>query len=170
MADGNENVSTDFQLVNRITGKTLFPDGISDDMVPEKKGEVLPLFSVYGMARGIVSGETHYGEWWGVTGMFEASRLTDGEIFRAPKLIIPHQAANMSLVEAVTETQDKVQEEGGPKKSAAVQFAFEVGIVKANRSGGSPYEWASKPLLPVGETDPLQALRSEISGALPAPA
>jgi hypothetical protein len=47
------------------------------------------LYTVAGIATGTKVGQSTYGEWIGIRGSFEVTRLEDGKVFKAPLMILP---------------------------------------------------------------------------------
>src|SRR5271170_2739903 len=50
------------------------------------------LFTVIGIATGIRTGQSTYGEWTGLKGEFEVVRCEDGKVLQAPIMILPDRA------------------------------------------------------------------------------
>lgn len=120
-------------------------------------GTLLAVATLIGIARSYTAGESEYGAFLKFAGDFEAVRMSDGEVFRSARLILPPIIADQ-LQTAVDADADK----GG------VQFALELGIKGSDNQVG--YEWAVRPLGKLsGTADPLAALREEAQKALPAP-
>lgn len=122
----------------------------------DKKNPNADVMRVAGIATGVKTGVSTYGDWTALIGDFKAVNLETSEVFRAGKCFLPETA--MSLVLGAL---------GGEVSS--VQFAFEIITVEADTSCG--YEYRVKPLVESSESDPLNQLVSSVPGflALPSP-
>src|SRR5271170_6079830 len=98
------------------------------------------LFTVIGIATGLRTGQSTYGEWTGLKGEFEVVRCEDGKVLQAPIMILP-DAAMAELGAAIW-----------PK-----QFAFLVRVVPSAKPEGFEYE--IKKLVEPGPHDALDELR-----------
>lgn len=139
-------MSSEIQLISKIAPRTVvgrFPK-------PTKQEK---LFSVYGLASGLQSGESSYGTWECLTGNFEAVNLATGEAFQSPRCFLPHTAHGMIA------SQFKTGAEG-----VSVKFALEIGVKPAETSVG--YEYTVTPLVKPSEDDAMAKLRGEVSGQL----
>lgn len=135
------------ELIRKISAKTV----IGKIEKPEK---AKPLFHVYGIARGVRTGESTYGPWVALIGQFEAVNLESGETYQAPQCFLPEPIGSMMAAQ--------VQDDD----TESVQFGLEVGIKPADTATG--YEYTSKALVESREADPLADLRSKMP-ALEAP-
>jgi hypothetical protein len=114
------------------------------------------LFRVLGMASGMKTGVSTYGEWVAFMGQFEATVIETGEVFRAGKLFLPPIASNLLQ---------------GAVNGSPVEFGFDVGVTPAPNSA-TGYEWTVTPILEVSESDPVKLLANKLTAnapALPAP-
>ena len=105
------------------------------------------LFTVIGIATGIRSGQSNYGEWTGLKGQFEVVRCDDGKVLQAPIMILP-EPAMMELV--------------GSGFGYPLQFAFLVRVVPSFNSAGFEYE--VRKLVEPRPYDALDELRMLIVG------
>lgn len=137
------------ELIKKISAKTVF----GNVTAPEKPIE---LYSVMGIANGIKSGQSTYGEWISLTGQFEAQNMETGEAYAAPQCFLPEPLQGMIVAKIRTP-----DEQG---KTVSVRFAVVVGIKPAKSTLG--YEYTVRELVDASENDPLADLRK----ALPAPA
>jgi hypothetical protein len=87
----------------------------------------MDLFTVIGVAIGVKSGQSTYGEWSGLRGQFEVVRCSDGETLQAPLIILP-EAATDSL-----SPYDKVID------CFPFEFGLLVGIDPATNQAGFEY-------------------------------
>ena len=134
-------------LIKKITPKTVLG---ASPTPPEK---ATALFRVMGIASGVRTGRTQYGDFTGLTGQFEAVRIDTGETFIAPQCFLPEPMNGM--IAAKVQTRD---EETGNTMTA--QFAVEVGVKPATNNVG--YEYTVRPIVEVEEADPLAALRKAL--------
>lgn len=79
------------ELVDIETGKKLSAKIIIGKRIG-KIDKPMDLFSVIGVATGVKSGQSTYGEWQGWRGQFEVVRCSDGKVMQAPLLILPPAA------------------------------------------------------------------------------
>ncbi len=143
-------------LIRKISAKAVL--GAS----PEKPKKAINLFTVIGIAQGVQTGTTDYGEWTALKGQFEATNKETGEVFQAPKCFLPDPLNGM-----IAATLQETDEEGN-RVNSSVQFAVEVGVKPADTATG--YEYTTKEIVESNEADPLAALRDAVTKALPAPA
>lgn len=147
------------QYVTKITTKKIGIQPKGKDK-PEL-GKVVMLATLIGIARDYKIGTSEYGEFAKFSGDFEATRASDGEVFRSARLILP-----AIFADSLRERLDADNGDGGAR--AGVQFAVEIGVVGSEVAIG--YEWTLAPIGKVsGNADPLAALREEAQKALPAP-
>jgi hypothetical protein len=123
--------------------------------------EPIALMTVYGMAVGVKTGTSSYGDWTALLGQFKAIHAETGELFESPQLFLP-EVALVPLRVALA---------AGDARS--VKFAIKL-LVKESASrkpGGSVYEYTFENVLAPAEDDPILALESEMrkQGLLPAP-
>jgi hypothetical protein len=103
------------------------------------------LFTVIGIATGLRTGQSTYGEWTGLKGEFEVVRCEDGKVLQAPIMILP-DAAMARLASCVWPT----------------SFAFLVRVVPSLNEQGFEYE--VKDLVPPQPFNALDELRMLIVG------
>ena len=135
-------------LIKKISAKTV----VGTVTAPEK---ATPLYTVMGIANGIKSGQSTYGEWIALTGQFEAMNLETGESVAAPQCFLPDPLQGMIVAKIRTPDDNGV--------TPSVRFAVEIGIKPAKSTLG--YEYTVRELVDAQENDPLADLRK----ALPAP-
>ncbi|HET8707117.1 MAG TPA: hypothetical protein VFM46_12515 [Pseudomonadales bacterium] len=155
------------QLLKKMSVKTLLGNVLA--LFPEdpetkqpKLGDKMDLFQIIGIAHTTKSGESNFGPWTSFKGMFEATRLDTGEIFRSGELFLPDVATD-ALLPAVHKN---VEDDGH-----GVEFAMVIGAnTVADRTNPKivKYEFTCKPLLDVAESDPLAAFKNRVP-ALAAP-
>lgn len=135
-------------LIKKISAKTI----VGNLSAPEK---ATPLYTVIGIANGIKTGNSTYGEWLALTGRFEAVNIETGEAYVAPQVFLPEPM--QGLIAATVRTPDDIG------NTPSVKFAVEVGFKPAKSVLG--YEYTVRELIDAEENDPLADLRK----ALPAP-
>jgi len=138
-------------LIKKISAKTI----VGDVSPPEK---ATALYTVIGIANGIKTGNSTYGEWLALTGQFEAVNLETGEAYVSPQVFLPEPL--QGLIAAKVRTPD----ENG--KMPSVQFAVEVGFKPSKSTFG--YEYTVRELVDSSDNDPLADLRKALP-ALPKP-
>jgi hypothetical protein len=132
------------ELLNKITLK-----GMDTQPKPGSVKNAVALVRIFGRSQGYKVKTSDYGESLAFTGTFEAIRLADGAVFRAPKVFLPKQIEGL-LGSAHDNT------EGEP-----IDFAVEVGVKPAKNAYG--YEWTVKPLFESkGPADQLAHLRESV--------
>lgn len=116
----------------------------------ENDGDTYKAYSIYGIANGIKTGVSNYGEWTAFQGKMEAVNYVSGESFAAPQCFIPEPLQSM-LKDALADND-------------TIEFAFSV-HVKRRDDLKEGYEYITEPHKAAQEADPLAALRN----LLPAP-
>ena len=139
-------------LIKKISRKTV----VGDVSPPEKATD---LYTIMGIANGVKTGSSMYGEWLALTGQFEASNLETGEVFAAPVAFLPEPLNGLIAA--------KVRTPGEDGKGVSVKFAVMVGVKPAKNQFG--LEYTVRELVDVKENDPLADLRQALP-ALPKPA
>lgn len=144
------------ELIKKITAKTVLGDR------PERpaKGTV-DLYTVYGIANGLVQRESDFGPWTKLTGSFEAVRIKDGEVFNSGACFLP-EPMNSMLAAQLSQTDKE-----GKRTTRAVEFSIMVSVKRTDTAIG--YEYVAKSLVTLDQADPLAALREKTVKALPAP-
>lgn len=143
------------ELLRKLSTKTVLGD--RPDRPKDKK--TVSLYSVYGIANGVQTGESDYGSWSKLKGSFEAVRISDGEVFQSGACILPEPVNSMISAELQQVDND------GKRVTQSVQFSFEVGVKRTETAIG--YEYVATTLVESGGADPLAALRKETAKALP---
>lgn len=123
------------------------PKSITGKIVKPENEKPVWLYKVFGVANGTKEGESNYGHWIAFTGTFKAIR-NDGESFRSGQCFLPATATNLVL--------PSLKNEG----TNAVEFAFNVGVKKADNQIG--YEYIVEPILNVSDNDPIMLLEQKI--------
>lgn len=139
-------------LIRKISSKTVLGG------VPEVPTKATPLYTVIGVATGVRTGASSYGEFTALKGQFEATNLATGEQVTAPQCFLPEPLNGMIAAQLAM-----VDDDGNPLAKTA-RFAVEVGVIPAKTATG--YEYTARELVDTTENDPLADLRK----ALPAPA
>ncbi len=143
------------KLSKKITAKELL--GKTSVFVRENVdvGETAKLYAVAGIAKGIETGVSTFGEWVAFVGQFEATIYHSGEIVRAPKAFVPEPLCTMLM--------------GGLEQNDSIEFAFEVGVTRSedDDDGKVSFEYNVHPLTEVSENTGISHLTKLIT--LPAP-
>ncbi len=158
------------QLLNKITMKAM--DVSPEQTVTEKDdaGKQSPVASVFGIhltkkqgnvAVARVFGRaasckpkvSDFGESFEFRGNFEATRLSDGEVFKSSKLFLP-KVLEALMADALGQSEE------------ALDFVVEIGVKESGNA--HHYEWTVKPLMESKTADALAHLRPAAEANLPA--
>ena len=155
------------QLLNKITTKAMSCQptqgvhGDGDKAIPcalmfnlpvlEKVG-IIPVARIFGRANSCKSKTSDFGESFQFNGNFEATRLSDGEIFRSSKLFLPKVLEG--LMADALQTSDE-----------ALDFVVEIGVQYSKNA--HHYEWTVKPLMESQQADQLAHLREKATANIP---
>lgn len=120
-------------------------------LAPKSGEKPVDLFTVFGIANGTKHGETQYGDWQALTGVFEAVRASDGKRFQSGTCFLPGAVGTM-LIGGL-----KAAQESNP--DASVSFAILVGIKFSEVAIG--YEFTTKNIVKLEQADPLADLRDK---------
>jgi hypothetical protein len=143
------------QLLKKITAKQLLGDVAKYVKENVEVGESKQLYAVAGIARGIETGVSAYGEWVAFKGKMLATIYHSGEIAQSAKAFIPEPLCS-HLREAMGEHEE-------------IEFAFEVGVArKEDDERGVNFEYTVNVLTEVQEADELAHL-TKLIPALEAP-
>lgn len=140
-------MSNNVEFLKKITVKGVCG---AIDTKPEKAAAIM---TVYGLANEAKADRSDYGDYVRFGGSFEAVDMNSGKAYRSGRMILPGIAEGL-LAGALS--QDNTE---------SVQFALEIGIKPSKSPVG--YDYTVKPLVEVGENDPLADLRGKL--ALPSP-
>jgi len=81
------------RILKKISGKTVFGDMRKLLSADVSDGDVIPVFRFTANVTGTKNGETDNGPWMSLNGTCYATNLQTGEVFTAPALFIPIEAA-----------------------------------------------------------------------------
>lgn len=123
---------------------------------PEEEGETALLYTIYGSASSVRSGESSYGEWTALIGTFEAVRAEDNVVFQGGQAFLPEPMSSMMAA--------KLRE----IDAQAIDFALKV-YIKCRPDLARGYEYIGEPIHDATASDPLEKMRSLAKAALPAP-
>lgn len=141
------------KIVKKISMKTICGK-VSVKNLPDEGDK--PLMRVIGQAKGIKTGTSDYGDWAALTGIFEATNIETGEVYRSGVCFMPEIAQDMVIPALMQDS------------ATAVDFAFEIGA-EASEDSSVGYVYTIKPLIEAAESDPLRALSEQVQKSLPAP-
>ena len=84
-------------LKKKITVKTMGFSSTKDirKIAESGEGTPVPLIRVVGLVNGTKTGESDYGPWTGLTGMFRATNIHTGEEASAPVAFVPQYITEM---------------------------------------------------------------------------
>lgn len=140
------------QLIKKIGSKQVLGNvtkWVQDNLKGEGPefvdGMTKDAFTVYGIAKGVKTGVSTYGEWTAFQGTFEGVNLITGEAYAAVQCFVPEPLQSM-LIEAM-------------KKASTIEFAFKVGV-KRRDDLERGYEYVVTPLTETQEANPLAHLKA----------
>lgn len=136
-------------LLKKLSVATVYGE-ISKDS--ESVANSSPIIRVFGIASGIRTGQSNFGDWVAFTGDFGAINLESGEAFRGPQVFIPQPAQGML--------------EAALSKSDNVEFAFEIGV-KPSKKGSMGYEYTVRPIKEASDAAAFAALADLSRADLP---
>lgn len=154
------------KVLNKITTATIGVD-VEKEIAKNAKGKDVSvakknehnslLFRVGGIASGIESGSSQFGDWIAFEGQFQAVLIETGEVFRSPRLFLPGMAESLLKGAVTTAT--------GP-----VSFLFDIGVTP-DPEGAVGYQWeVTSQMEPDEGNDPVsQLFAAKDVPALPAP-
>lgn len=145
------------KIVKKITAKVV-SGGIDIlklakfiDLPGNNDGSVMPLFNIIGQASDFTTGQSDYGPYVKLLGVFKAVNIDTGEEFRSGACMLPGSGNDM-----VYGALRGLGEQGG-----AVEFAFRVGV-KRDKSAGVGYAYDVEQVVVAGQADPLAALEKSL--------
>jgi hypothetical protein len=118
------------------------------------------LMHVIGKANRVKEGTGDFGPWQKLLGQFEAVNLATGEIYVAPQCILPEPMNGMIAGQILN---------AEPGAAPVIDFALEVGVKATGKAGGTGYEFTTRPLVEMRETDALSELRKAVPKLIAAP-
>lgn len=126
---------------------------VFNDILLTKAAGTVPVARVFGRATSCKSKVSDFGESFEFKGNFEATRLSDGEVFRSAKLYLPKLLEGL-MADALANSDD------------ALDFVVEIGVKASGNA--HHYEWTVKPLMDNQAADPLAHLRAAVAKDMPA--
>lgn len=141
--------------VKKLSVATVFGGIQRDTLKRILDGERIKVMMVYGMAVGVKTGQSTYGDWTALVGQFKAIHPETGEVSEAATLFLP----DVALI--------PIQVQLAANNNQAVSFAMEVYASAAvnPKPGGSPYEYSFEHVLPPAEDDPVRRLELRMAEA-----
>lgn len=115
--------------------------------------KVVPLMEVTGMAIGVKTGISSYGEWKALEGRFSATNVETGEVSEASVLFLPDVA--LVPIEVALKSPGTQGVEFDIRISAKY-----VAEDEGHKSGGSPYEYTFENLSPQSADDPIARIKA----------
>ena len=110
-------------------------------------GDRVTLYTIFGVANGVKTGTSNFGEWVAFQGAFEASNYVDGNSYASNQAFITEPIQSMLM--------------GALSESDSVQFAITVDV-KRRDDVAVGYEYITTPHMKTQENDPLAHLRSMV--------
>lgn len=137
------------ELLSKISLKSVY--GAVDIKKLHEGKTTLNLMRVLGIASGVKTGQSSFGDWLAFTGNFKAIDLTTGNEFRSGKIFLPAIASG--LIEGAIQQAE----------ADSVQFAFDIGVKPVqDRQGKDSYEYTVTPLVEAQDNDPLNELENKL--------
>lgn len=119
--------------------------------VPED-GKVNWLVQFIGVATGMKTGSSNFGEWTALTGSFQGVNMETGDVMRSGMCFMPDVALNL-ITPAL-----------GQKDTKGIEFAFNIGV-KADEKSTIGYVYVAEPVLEASENDPLEMLTKKLGAS-----
>lgn len=142
------------QIIKKVSASTVIGSTKELRKLAESgEGKSVDIMRVVGVAIGVKSGMSSYGEWVALRGNFSATNMETGEEFRGSTLYVPDEITDMIAAQLSTAT--------------SVEFGVIIGVKESDLVIG--YEYVVTPLMDTGESDPIAALNAKIDKALEAP-
>lgn len=133
-------------IIKKISTKTVYGE-VKRSELYEAKGQRIDLYDVFGIAKGVKSGESNYGDWHALTGSFRAVNVETGEEFQAGTLFLPGVGHDLIA--------------GLIGDAEAVEFALRVSVA-ADDTSQIGYAYHVTPLIEPTEGDPLSKLQAQV--------
>jgi len=137
-----------FAIVKKLSVKNIMG---KKPKAPEE-GKTEWLCQIVGVAQGIKTGRSDFGDWTALTGAFQGSNMETGVVTRSGVCFLPDVALNLI-------TPGLMQ-----KETKGIEFAFNIGV-KADEDSTTGYVYVCEPIFDAAENDPLEMLTKK----LPAP-
>ncbi len=142
------------QIIKKVSASTVVGSTKELRKLAESgKGKSVDIMRVVGVAIGVKSGMSSYGEWVALRGNFSATNIETGEEFRGSTLYVPDEITDMIAAQLSAAT--------------SVEFGVMIGVKESDLIIG--YEYVVTPLMDTGESDPIAAINARIDHALEAP-
>lgn len=110
-------------------------------------GDKVSLYTIFGVANGVKTGTSNYGDWTAFQGKFEATNYVDGASYASNQAFIVEPLQSMLM--------------GALQESDSVQFAITVDV-KRRDDLNQGYEYLVTPHMQTQENDPLAHLRAHV--------
>ncbi len=142
------------QIIKKVSASTVVGNTkVLRKFAESGDGKSVDIMRVVGVAIGVKSGMSPYGEWVALRGNFSAVNIDTGEEFRGSTLYVPDEITDMIAAQLSATT--------------SVEFGVIIGVKESDLAIG--YEYVVTPLMDTGEADPIAALNARIDHALEAP-
>lgn len=128
------------EMLKKLSPKTIMGEKIE---APE---ENTLLYTIFGVAKGVRSGESMYGPWTSLVGTFEVIRASDQKVFQGAQCFVPEPFQSM------------IAENLRSGEVDSVEFSIHV-ILKPRPDLPVQYEYIGEQIADVQTADPLAALR-----------
>lgn len=142
------------QLIKKLGSKQIL--GNVGKLVAERcenDGDTYKAYTIFGVANGVKTGNSTFGEWIAFTGTMEAVNHVTGESFASGQCFVPEPLQSMMVAEL--------------KKADSLEFAFSVSV-KRRDDLERKYEYIVTPITETRQADPLEHLRKMVPQIAPA--
>lgn len=151
------------QLLKKMAPRTVVQAlGLLAIKAPEAEGERRLLYTVVGIAQAYKTGDSSFGPYVAFRGQFRATNPDSKDFIMSGTCFLPQPAQD--LIQSALDGMEADEKKG-------VQFAFDIGIIRAEKSA-TKYEYTVENLIePEPQSDPLTLLSQQLptDRQLPAP-
>lgn len=134
-----------FAIVKKLSVKSI----LGKKPKPPEEGKTEWLCQIVGVATGVKTGNSNFGDWTALTGSFQGSNMETGVITRSGVCFLPDVALNLI-------TPGLMQ-----KETKGIEFAFNIGI-KFDDDSTTKYVYVVEPIFEASENDPLEMLTKKL--------
>lgn len=148
-------------LLKKMSPKTILGEDPKNYIPVDKEGNPIEgatvhLFTIYGTASDVRSGESNFGGWTALIGNFEAIPTDNSDVYQGGQAFLP-EPLNSMIASKLREVD-----------AESVDFAVKV-FLKERGDLARGYEYIGEPIQDPSASDPLEKMRKMAQAALPAP-
>jgi hypothetical protein len=115
------------------------------------EGKIDWLCQIIGVATGVKTGNSNFGDWTALMGSFQGLNMETGDISRSGQCFLPDVALNLITAALLN------------KDARGIEFAFNIGVKEDSKST-TGYVYVCEPVLEASENDPLEMLTKKLPG------